>query len=89
MKTAVYYGAVVVFVSWFYGYAASGGPVGVGKATARSMMLKMVLIHLCGIVTIGKATARSMMLKMVLIHLCGIVTSQLFWGMAPNAPIAN
>jgi phospholipid/cholesterol/gamma-HCH transport system permease protein len=66
MKTAVYYGAVVVFVSWFYGYAASGGPVGVGKATARSMMLKMVLIHLCG-----------------------IVTSQLFWGMAPNAPIAN
>jgi len=60
------YGTIVVFVSCFYGYTASGGPVGVGKATAKSMMLNMVLIHLCG-----------------------VITSQVFWGMAPNAPIAN
>ena len=45
------YGTVVVFVSCYYGYTASGGSVGVGRATAKSMMLNMVLIHLCGVVT--------------------------------------
>ena len=45
------YGTVVVLVSCYYGYTASGGPVGVGKATAKSMMLNMILIHLCGVMT--------------------------------------
>ena len=60
------YGTVVVFVACYYGYTAAGGSVGVGRATAKSMMLNMVLIHLCG-----------------------VVTSQLFWGLQPNAPISN
>jgi phospholipid/cholesterol/gamma-HCH transport system permease protein len=60
------YGTVVVLVSCYYGFTASGGPVGVGKATAKSMMLNMVLIHVLG-----------------------VMTSQIFWGMSPNAPISN
>jgi phospholipid/cholesterol/gamma-HCH transport system permease protein len=35
----------IIFVGCYYGYTASGGPVGVGRATARSMMLNMVLVH--------------------------------------------
>jgi phospholipid/cholesterol/gamma-HCH transport system permease protein len=38
----------VVFVGCYYGYNAHGGPVGVGKSTAKSMMLNMVLIHVIG-----------------------------------------
>jgi phospholipid/cholesterol/gamma-HCH transport system permease protein len=39
---------VIVAIGCFYGYTASGGPVGVGQATARSMILNMVLVHLIG-----------------------------------------
>jgi phospholipid/cholesterol/gamma-HCH transport system permease protein len=59
-------GTVVVFVGCYYGYTARGGPVGVGRATARSMMLNMVLIHVVG-----------------------MICSWLFWGVDPNAPVAN
>ncbi|WP_131785999.1 ABC transporter permease [Protofrankia symbiont of Coriaria ruscifolia] len=59
-------GTTIVFVSCYYGYTASGGSVGVGKNTAKSMMLNMVLIHIIG-----------------------LLTTQLFWGLNPNAPIAN
>lgn len=59
-------GTVIVFVGCFFGYTASGGPVGVGRATARSMVLNMVLIHVIG-----------------------LLGTQLFWGLSPNAPIAN
>ena len=38
----------IVTVGCYYGYKASGGPVGVGQATARSMILNMVLVHLIG-----------------------------------------
>jgi phospholipid/cholesterol/gamma-HCH transport system permease protein len=38
----------VVLVGCYYGYTASGGPVGVGTATAKSMALNVVLIHLIG-----------------------------------------
>ncbi|NLT05452.1 MAG: ABC transporter permease [Solirubrobacterales bacterium] len=38
----------VVLVGCYYGYTASGGPVGVGTATARSMVLNTVLVHLIG-----------------------------------------
>ncbi len=60
------YGTAVVFVGCYYGFNASGGPVGVGKATAKSMMVNMVVIHVLG-----------------------VLTTQLFWGLSPNAPIAN
>jgi phospholipid/cholesterol/gamma-HCH transport system permease protein len=38
----------IVAVGCYYGYTASGGPVGVGRATAKSMVLNMVLVHLIG-----------------------------------------
>jgi phospholipid/cholesterol/gamma-HCH transport system permease protein len=41
---------VIVLVGCYYGYTASGGPVGVGVATAKSMVLNIVSIHLIGMV---------------------------------------
>jgi phospholipid/cholesterol/gamma-HCH transport system permease protein len=38
----------IVLVGCYYGYHASGGPVGVGTATAKSMVLNLILIHLIG-----------------------------------------
>jgi phospholipid/cholesterol/gamma-HCH transport system permease protein len=59
-------GTAIIFVGCYYGYNASGGSVGVGRNTAKSMMLNMVLIHIVG-----------------------VLGTQLFWGLNPNAPIAN
>ncbi|NKQ57741.1 ABC transporter permease [Amycolatopsis sp. K13G38] len=59
-------GTVIIFVGCYYGYTAGGGPVGVGKNTAKSMMLNMVLVHVVG-----------------------VLGTQLFWGLSPNAPVAN
>jgi phospholipid/cholesterol/gamma-HCH transport system permease protein len=39
---------VIVLVGCYFGYNASGGPVGVGTATAKSMVLNIVLVHLIG-----------------------------------------
>ena len=39
---------VIVLVGCYYGYTASGGPVGVGTATAKSMVLNTVMVHLVG-----------------------------------------
>jgi phospholipid/cholesterol/gamma-HCH transport system permease protein len=39
---------VIVLVGCYYGYNASGGPVGVGTATAKSMVMNIVSIHLIG-----------------------------------------
>jgi phospholipid/cholesterol/gamma-HCH transport system permease protein len=39
---------VIVLVGCYYGYNASGGPVGVGTATAKSMVVNIVLVHLIG-----------------------------------------
>ena len=36
----------IVLVGCYYGYNASGGPVGVGRATAKSMVLNLVLVNL-------------------------------------------
>lgn len=66
MAKAIAMGTAIVFVSCYYGYTARGGPVEVGKNTAKSMMLNMVLVHLIG-----------------------ALGTQLFWGLSPNAPIAN
>jgi phospholipid/cholesterol/gamma-HCH transport system permease protein len=38
----------IVLVGCYYGYNASGGPVGVGTATAKSMVLNLVLVHVIG-----------------------------------------
>src|SRR3712207_1335906 len=40
----------IVLVGCYYGYTASGGPVGVGTATAKSMVLNTVLVHLIGMI---------------------------------------
>src|ERR1700710_92139 len=47
LKAMVMATAIVV-VGCYYGYHASGGPVGVGRATAKSMVLNIVLVHLIG-----------------------------------------
>jgi phospholipid/cholesterol/gamma-HCH transport system permease protein len=39
---------LIVIVGAYYGYTASGGPVGVGTATAKSMVLNVVGVHLVG-----------------------------------------
>jgi phospholipid/cholesterol/gamma-HCH transport system permease protein len=39
---------VIVIVGCYYGYTASGGPVGVGTATAKSMVVNIVAVHLVG-----------------------------------------
>src|SRR5438874_3471001 len=38
----------IVLVACYYGYHASGGPVGVGTATAKSMVLNLVIVTLIG-----------------------------------------
>ncbi len=37
---------LIVLVGCYYGYNASGGPVGVGTATAKSMVFNLVGVHL-------------------------------------------
>ena len=39
---------VIVLVGCYYGYTASGGPVGVGTATAKSMVFNIVMVHILG-----------------------------------------
>jgi phospholipid/cholesterol/gamma-HCH transport system permease protein len=39
---------MIILVGCYYGYNASGGPVGVGTATAKSMVLNLIGIHLIG-----------------------------------------
>jgi phospholipid/cholesterol/gamma-HCH transport system permease protein len=38
----------IVLVGCYYGYTASGGPVGVGAATAQSMAVNIILVHIIG-----------------------------------------
>jgi len=38
----------IVLVGCYYGFTAGGGPVGVGTATAKSMVLNIVLVHIIG-----------------------------------------
>ena len=38
----------IVLIGCYYGYNAGGGPVGVGTATAKSMVLSTVMVHLLG-----------------------------------------
>jgi phospholipid/cholesterol/gamma-HCH transport system permease protein len=41
-------GPAIVFVACYYGYTVRGGSVEVGKNTAKSMILNMILIHVIG-----------------------------------------
>ena len=41
---------VIVLVGCYYGYTASGGPVGVGTATAKSMVVNIVMVHIIGMI---------------------------------------
>jgi phospholipid/cholesterol/gamma-HCH transport system permease protein len=41
---------LIILVGCYYGYTAGGGPVGVGTATAKSMVLNIVLVHLIGMI---------------------------------------
>jgi phospholipid/cholesterol/gamma-HCH transport system permease protein len=45
---AMVMGTVIVIVGCYYGYTASGGPVGVGTATAQSMVVNIILVHIIG-----------------------------------------
>ncbi len=48
LTKAMFMATAVVLVGCFYGYNASGGPVGVGRATAKSMVLNLVLVNVIG-----------------------------------------
>ncbi len=48
MTKAMTMATAVVLVGCYYGYNASGGPVGVGQATAKSMVLNLVLVNFIG-----------------------------------------
>jgi phospholipid/cholesterol/gamma-HCH transport system permease protein len=48
LTKAMFMATAIVLVACYYGYTASGGPVGVGKATAKSMVLNLVLVHIIG-----------------------------------------
>jgi phospholipid/cholesterol/gamma-HCH transport system permease protein len=48
MIKAMTMATVIVLVGCYYGYNASGGPVGVGTATAKSMVLNLVAVNLIG-----------------------------------------
>jgi phospholipid/cholesterol/gamma-HCH transport system permease protein len=39
---------VIVVVGCYYGYTARGGPVGVGTATAKSMVVNIIAVHIIG-----------------------------------------
>lgn len=41
-------GLTIVVVACYFGYTASGGPVGVGRNTAQSMLVNLVLVSLIG-----------------------------------------
>jgi phospholipid/cholesterol/gamma-HCH transport system permease protein len=48
MIKAMAMATVIVLVGCYYGYTASGGPVGVGTATAKSMVVNIVSVHFIG-----------------------------------------
>jgi phospholipid/cholesterol/gamma-HCH transport system permease protein len=50
MVKAIAMAIFIVLVCIYYGYNVSGGPVGVGKATAQSMVANIIGIHLIGMV---------------------------------------
>ncbi|WP_435769038.1 MlaE family ABC transporter permease [Nocardioides sp. SYSU DS0651] len=52
MAWALVLGVMIVVVACYFGYTASGGPVGVGRATAQSMLVNLVLVSIVGMVLV-------------------------------------
>lgn len=52
MVWALVLGVMIVVVACYFGYTASGGPVGVGRATAQSMLVNLVLVSIVGMVLV-------------------------------------
>jgi phospholipid/cholesterol/gamma-HCH transport system permease protein len=48
MIKAMTMATAIILVGCYYGYTASGGPVGVGTATAQSMVVNIILVHIIG-----------------------------------------
>ena len=48
LTKAMVMATVIVTVGCYFGYTASGGPVGVGTATARSMAVNIILVNIIG-----------------------------------------
>jgi phospholipid/cholesterol/gamma-HCH transport system permease protein len=48
LAKAMVMATVIVLVGCYYGYTASGGPVGVGTATAKSMVVNIISVHVIG-----------------------------------------
>jgi phospholipid/cholesterol/gamma-HCH transport system permease protein len=48
----VVYGVIILLVSSYFGYTAKGGPVGVGRNTAQSMLVNLVMVSLVGMMLI-------------------------------------
>ena len=48
LTKGMFMATAVVLVGCYYGYKASGGPVGVGTATAKSMVLNIVVVNFIG-----------------------------------------
>jgi phospholipid/cholesterol/gamma-HCH transport system permease protein len=45
---AMFMSLLIILVGCYYGYYASGGPVGVGKNTAKSMVVNLVIVSVLG-----------------------------------------
>lgn len=48
----VAYGLIIIITASYYGFTARGGPVGVGRNTAQSMLVNLVMISLLGMMLI-------------------------------------
>jgi phospholipid/cholesterol/gamma-HCH transport system permease protein len=48
LAKAMFMATIIVLVGCYYGYNAGGGPVGVGTATAKSMVVNLIMVHLIG-----------------------------------------
>jgi phospholipid/cholesterol/gamma-HCH transport system permease protein len=48
LTKAMVMATIIVIVGCYYGYTASGGPVGVGTATAKSMVVNIIMVHIVG-----------------------------------------
>jgi phospholipid/cholesterol/gamma-HCH transport system permease protein len=47
---AMLIGVGIIFVGCYYGFTASGGPVGVGNNTAKSMVVNLIIIGIIGVI---------------------------------------
>lgn len=48
LAKAMFAATIIVIVGCYYGYHVTGGPVGVGAATAKSMVANVVVVNLTG-----------------------------------------